>query len=211
MNINDVDEKAVAQGDMLVAIFGKQRELMEKYKDIEGDNSFLKDATIPVNIDDCKGQALLKDFFWRITEEMAEAMEAYGNREHLQEELADALHFFVEMMILAGVNPEEFTTSGNKDRLQVLFEENANAKFYGTMENLANAVISLGLAANCLKNKPWKQTQMKTDKVKFYNCLTEAFERFIGLCIRAGFNSQSLYEVYFKKNKVNQFRQESKY
>ena len=75
MNITHVEETTV-NGDKLVAIFNRQKELMTKYHDIEERSGLLQTSDCPVNLDDKKGQARLKDFAWRITEEVGEAIDA---------------------------------------------------------------------------------------------------------------------------------------
>ena len=66
-------------------------------------------------------------------------------------------------------------------------------------------------ATNTLKNKPWKQSEVPTDKVHFYEELADAFHFFIELCITAGMNAEDLARMYHRKNAVNQFRQRSNY
>lgn len=119
MNVNDVKkEDVVINGDMLQSIFDKQKSLMEKYHHIEKDNGLLQTEDCPVNMNDPKGQARLKDFAWRITEEIGEAMNCLKNKPwkqshmetdvtHYQEELIDGLHFFVELLILSGMDAED--------------------------------------------------------------------------------------------------------
>lgn len=138
MNVNDVEIKEEKNIDMLQMIFSRQKHLMEKYHHIEKKNGLLQTEDCPVNIDDNKGQARLKDFSWRITEELGEAM-------------------------------------------------------------------------NCLKNKPWKQTHMATDETHYREELIDALHFFVELFILSGMSAEDVYSMYCKKNKVNQFRQRSKY
>lgn len=104
--------------DMLTEIFLRQKELMDKYHKIESENGLLQTDKCPVDIDDPFGQARLKDFAWRITEELAEAMHVLKNRswkktwtktdrEAYTIELIDAFHFFVELCILSGIEAED--------------------------------------------------------------------------------------------------------
>lgn len=69
----------------------------------------------------------------------------------------------------------------------------------------------LGEAANCLKNKPWKNTHTKTDEAHFFEELSDAFHFFIELCIQTGMNEEDLYRIYMDKSAVNSFRQRSNY
>ncbi|MDE2098833.1 MAG: hypothetical protein KGL39_16390 [Patescibacteria group bacterium] len=123
---------------MLRIIFGRQRNLMAKYEGIEESNGLLQTHDIPVDLNSAKGQARLKDFAWRVTEELGEAM-------------------------------------------------------------------------NCLKNKPWKQSQMLTDIDHYLEEIADAFHFFVELCILSGIDAEKLYDLYFRKSEVNHFRQRSNY
>lgn len=143
MNIRDVKLASevmcdTGEKDMLRNIFQKQWELMHKYHKIEEKNKCLLSKDVPVDINSPRGQMQLKDFAWRITEELGEAM-------------------------------------------------------------------------SCLKNKPWKQTHMETDVDHYQEEIADAFHFFIELCILSGIGPDDLFNLYMKKNHVNQFRQRSKY
>ena len=104
MNITHATHEEVT-GDKLQAIFTRQKELMEKYHHIEASSGLLQTEDCPVNLDDKRGQARLKDFSWRITEEIGEALDALyveQDQTHYIEELIDGLHFLTELTILAG-------------------------------------------------------------------------------------------------------------
>lgn len=138
MNIKDVEVIEKTNGDMLEEIFEGQKKLMEKYHIIEKEIGLLQTEDVPVNLQSHLGQARLKDFAWRITEEIGEAM-------------------------------------------------------------------------SCLKNKPWKKTQMETDVTHYYEELADAFHFFVELCLLSGISAKDLHELYFKKHAVNCFRQRSEY
>jgi hypothetical protein len=222
--------------DKLSAIFHRQRSLMEKYELIEEKNGLLQTKDIPINLHDKMGQARLKDFAWRITEELAEAMEAALIHpelvDHMQEEVADALHFLTEFTILAGVTPEELFTminGGNhvlveqKDMLDHLFHwSELNLRNHRTLLNYPSALDlirvrtakftqNLGCTCNTLKNKPWKNTHMLTDINLFKKHLCATWEEFIYLCLAYDIDCARLSDLYFKKNQVNQFRIRSNY
>lgn len=69
----------------------------------------------------------------------------------------------------------------------------------------------LQLLRNTLKNKPWKQTQMMTDENKYELYMANVFQALFKFFYFTGFSKESLYEIYYKKNKVNQFRLKSRY
>lgn len=66
-------------------------------------------------------------------------------------------------------------------------------------------------AANVLKNKPWKQSEVTTDSVHYYEEIGDALHFFIELCITSGMTAEDLARIYHRKAAVNHFRQESKY
>lgn len=233
MNITDVESQEI-QGDRLSAIFSRQLELVEKYQEIEGMPEF------PFSPHSRIGQKFFKDFAWRMTEELIEAMEAfeaatYENDDselkdkhlmHAEEEIVDALHFLVENLILVGIEPKELVDSathesyGGSDRLETAYlvngfliaENNMNGDRERSIADLVMMPIyRTGLAMNCLKNKPWKQTEILTDVPRFRGYMIEAFHGFIQMCIWMGVDDQKLTDLYFKKAAVNSFRQRSKY
>lgn len=199
MNINNVTENIEVPDTfegIWKSIFAKQTELLEKYKEIEKmpDNILELD-----NINTQRGQILIKDFAWRVTEELAEAWEAKEiNEEHFKEELADALHFLVELTIIAGYNST--------------FLVNPEGALIADKDTEAWAIVyNLGLMCNTLKNKPWKQSQMLTDEPKFKEYLQKAWLALLKLLYWYMGSYNQIYLYYFKKHKVNEFRVRSKY
>lgn len=75
----------------------------------------------------------------------------------------------------------------------------------------ARAVEELYEAMNCLKNKPWKQSEVTTDTTHFYEELADALHFLVELFITSGLTARDLAAMYHKKHAVNKFRQESKY
>jgi hypothetical protein len=73
------------------------------------------------------------------------------------------------------------------------------------------AIEELTEATNTLKNKQWKQSEVPTDRVHFYEELGDALHFFIELCITAGMTADDLARIYHRKHAVNEFRQRSKY
>lgn len=212
MNINDVSDKIEIPEKIWKDIFDKQWALAIKYRDIEGMGDLLD--TLDKNIDTGKGQRWIKDFAWRITEELAEAWEAVyaldkgvelsekeSYKEHIKEEIIDGLHFLVELTQIAGYTYEFVEKC----------EAEMNGKALYKMETPWPVVYELGLLCNTLKNKPWKQTQMLTDRNKFETILRNVWQNYIQLLYMEVGNAPDIYLYYFKKQEVNKFRQRSKY
>lgn len=224
MNINDVRDSdlGITGEDKLDQIFRRQLELMQKYGPIESKIGLLVIKEVPVNIHDALGQYQLKDFAWRITEELGEALEAIRIhprlREHYDEEIADALHFLTEFTILSGMGPGDVvslqTYLGIDDKLETLyhlFGTYRGRKYQLLVTSVGFVIESLAMTCNCLKNKPWKQSQMMTDEPYFRAQVCRVWRSFIALCNRSGIDENKLTQLYFKKSEVNKFRQRSDY
>ena len=109
--------------DRLVDIFRQQKELMEQLALAD------KLPEAPIDITTKSGQRMLKELIWAMVEEMAEASYVLKNRSHkftdardvdvvhFREELADALAFFIEICVFAGIDAEglyiEYTQKHN--------------------------------------------------------------------------------------------------
>ena len=217
MNINHATVEEVT-GDKLQAIFTRQKSLMDKYHDIELKSGLLQTEDCPVNLDDKRGQARIKDFSWRVTEELGEALDAKATKDHYQEELIDGLHFLTELTILAGKDYHNILPEGtalyHNDRLEDLVE-NAKECISRSGDNLdywvSKFIENLGMMCNCLKNKPWKQSMMKTDQNAFYGRLAEVWVLYITLLVVSGMDADSIATTYLKKSQVNKFRIRSAY
>lgn len=106
-------------GDLLESIFDGQNVLMEQYHDIEARNgAYVIMPTDMGHLDDRTVQARIKHLAFCVVEELTEATGCLKNKpwkqdmiatnvEHFQEEIADALHFFVELCITAGLDAED--------------------------------------------------------------------------------------------------------
>ena len=210
MNITH-DKKEKTNKESLRAIFDRQKELMEKYHDIEFRSGLMQTEDCPVNLDDKRGQARIKDFAWRITEEIGEALDAIENESgesallHFHEELVDGLHFLTEMTILTGYNLPEYTT------LKDLIEEGSYRDCYTLNDLVSDHVMYLGMMCNCLKNKPWKQSMMKTNKENFYKHLKLVWSNYVAILTSQDLTEEEITDLYLRKSQVNQFRQRSNY
>ena len=217
MNINHAVEEKV-EGDLLKAIFDRQKSLMGKYHDIELKSGLLQTEDCPVNLDDKRGQARIKDFSWRVTEELGEALDAKFDADHYYEELIDGLHFLTELTILAGKDYDTILSQDiplySEDHLKDLVE-NAQVLIcdegYSLNYWVAHFLEQLAMMCNCLKNKPWKQSMMKTDRGAFYTRLMNAWISYITILVVSGMGADDIANIYLKKSQVNQFRQRSNY
>lgn len=267
MDIRDIKEEVTYAGNHSFSeIFRLQKVLIDHYVKIEGLPPY------PIDVNTKASQNIIKDFSARIIEELGEAFESYeimtamfhaGEPEsemvpHLQnfnEEIADALHFWLELMIFSGfevphlkkwlendwqvsfTNPDLFS---EYFKLGGFFVENAipmrsipkrmvikdadlkdeflrGGRVLGkiTLQQMKvylwEITYHLQMARNTLKNKPWKQSQMLTDLGQYENSLKKAAYALFTFLYFVGITKESAFHIYYKKNKVNEFRINSKY
>lgn len=231
MNIDDVSNASIEVPllhEVMPKIFEKQMSLITKYIEIERRNGFYKPdlnlLTKQAPIDDAQFQNWLKNTFWRTTEELAEAVEEVPDLtgkhwerwdsdhvlRHFYEEVIDATHFFVEASVYLRISPA--SCGALLVEAHQFMEKHQLAR---TADNVHTAIhhfiMAMGLAANCLKNKPWKSTHMQTDISNFQSKMTYAWHSFCMVLAMIDIDHTKLYQLYFKKNAVNQFRQKTNY
>ncbi len=255
MDTRDIKELEFPKdGNYLNEIFRLQKELLNHYTKIESLPPY------PIDLHTKESQILLKDFSARVVEELGEAMESYekamgkssphimlSGEERLNhiynfnEELGDALHFMIELMIYTGIKPESLSDNLDMYMLSCCYDNIRDYHDVTTMvldishipdtdryllrggRTLSNHVkdrmeillwrvtYHLQLARNSLKNKPWKQSEMLTDEHVYIKHTIHAFKEMLGFFSFVGMEAKDVYVVYYKKNKVNQFRIASKY
>lgn len=237
MNITHATEENVS-GDMLEAIFRRQKELLIKYHDIELRSGLMQTEDCPVNLDDKRGQARIKDYCWRVTEELGEALDAkmQDDLPHFKEELIDGLHFLTELSILSGIGVNNIIKNGvdyweeregnnwasgalwdsvvgkaYDDKLKglILLAGYLYDDFY-LEERISSFIMHIGMTCNCLKNKPWKQSNMITDKEAFYKSLGATWISYISI-LMITMDAEEICDTYLRKSQVNKFRQRSNY
>ncbi len=110
------DEQPNSVPDILCTMFAQQRKHMQTYSEME--HSTTPEPHEWGNLDGRKIQASVREFAGYTIEELYEAINLMKNKpwkqtdvptdvEKFKEELADAWHFFIELHILAGIDPEE--------------------------------------------------------------------------------------------------------
>lgn len=262
MDVRDVNVEVIYPGSSSFSdLLTLQKLLLDHYIGIEGLPQY------PIDVNTKKSQDLIKDFAGRTIEELGEGYQSYLDmidmnsrgiameklEPHLQnfnEEVADAIHFFLELMIYSGFETETVAkwlgAKPNEDLIEkglefggflvnteqqfkrfpckhVIKDKEVKDIFLQGGRKLSNDIKDeyrkllwditywLQILRNTLKNKPWKQTHMMTDVNLYESCMSNAFTAIFKFFYFAGFTKESLYEIYYKKNKVNQFRIKSKY
>lgn len=180
-------------------IYALQGELQLTY------SPYFKERIANFDINTLEDQELFKKLCWQIVEELAEAKEAIEEEldsEHFEEELIDAFNFMLELYQLYGMTPTfEWTMP---KWTQVLEDED----FAG---DLLTLIGNIGMTANCLKNREWRQSQYLVDLVVFENRLKSIWTAFVVVLYHAGLSETQVKELWSLKYQVNLFRIKSKY
>lgn len=180
-------------------IYALQGELQLMYR------PYFKERIANFDINTLEDQELFKKLCWQIVEELAEAKEAIEEEldsEHFEEELIDAFNFMLELYQLYGMTPPLDWTLPKW--AQVLEDED----FAG---DLLTLIGNIGMTANCLKNREWRQSQYMVDLVVFENRLKSIWPAFIVVLYHAGLSETQVKELWSLKYQVNLFRIKSKY
>lgn len=179
-------------------IYALQGELQLMYR------PYFKERIANFDINTLEDQELFKKLCWQIVEELTEAMEAKDKNEkdHVLEELIDAFNFMLELYQLYGMTPTFDWTLPKW--AQVLEDED----FAG---DLLTLIGNIGMTANCLKNREWRQSQYLVDLVVFENRLKSIWTAFIVVLYHAGLSETQVKELWSLKYQVNLFRIKSKY
>jgi NTP pyrophosphatase (non-canonical NTP hydrolase) len=195
MNLSDVkiDYSQYEGQDIFSVIFQKQKMLIQLYE-------------VPnVDLDVPKDQQILRVLAWCVIEEAAEALDVIwttNDPEHLKDEVADMMHFYVELLILSGIDSVDF-------RSQLLSEIEPIKMTLADVFTVFS--VHLALAINCLKNRFWRKTNLKTDQVFFLDSIKKTIPDFMSLVHQLGLTPDDLIDSYLRKNEINLFRIRSKY
>lgn len=221
---------------MLSEIFKNQQELMDQFGHIEENSGLLLAPLKKVDLHDRFHQSLIRDFAWRVTEELTEAtsqVEIDGKiSKEVKEEFMDCLHFMVELMILSGVEVSDISSDLNLhkgDQLEEVFKlvldvsDLKDSMFDGSYlsslsgERTSNLLRTLGAecykvihhlgkAVNELKNKAWKKEHRITNVEAYVSNLMDSFKYLIRVLMLVGMSPQEVFSAYLDKSTINQKR-----
>lgn len=211
----------------LESIFKRQAEFVQSLRPIYLHNGFHRHASAmpwPINVREVQEEFRL--LAWRTTEEVYEAIQVYRvsfdpdlgwhepeGEAKFREEVADALHFFVELCLAVGIASrgvifyyEGICVPMEQDALDWVFrfvgarpDDPVVMRWNLFVERLARAMM-------LLKQRPWRTDHRPTDDRRLNAAMASAFVSFIAACRRSGINAQALHDAYFNKGKVNDKR-----
>lgn len=212
--------------DRLEEIFKRQREYLATLGPIYRKNGF-PDGSMPFDLNDRHDQEQFRLLAWRITEEVYEALAAlkqYNNPEISEdlktaftEEMADVLHFLIELALVTGVSEFELitglegrvrTAECDEDMLSGLFLTIRETPAFKRIGPDYHSVLLGSLAETMMtfRQRPWRTDNRPTDRGAFVHSLAKTFIVFIISCLQNGLTADSLYEAFFLKAKINDER-----
>lgn len=200
MNVKDVPNPTITPQELTpvtiaAKIYERQMELEDKYWQIE------KRPSRYIEVNSREGQILIKDFLWRAMEEVGEAMEPpYTSDEKFNEEMADGLHFVAGLCTILNRMPQ--FQEGFRRYFELPYD------IYPELNPLESFVVASGTLGNCLKLKPWKQSDVSTDLAEFNGKLVRYVYSFLH---QWNTNLYQVYDYYWRKSEVNLFRIRSNY
>jgi hypothetical protein len=184
-------------------IYALQGELQLRFR------PYFKERIANFDINTLEDQELFKKLCWQIVEELAEAKDALEEEpddehfdEHFDEELIDAFNFTLELYHLYGMTPSFDWTL--PEWAQVLEDE-------GFAGDVLTLIGNIGMTANCLKIREWRQSQYLVDLVVFEARLKLIWTYFVIMFEHLGLSEDRVKELWSLKYQVNLFRIKSKY
>jgi hypothetical protein len=192
-----------------------QCQLAAKFWQIEADNGFDTGSTLRGNwetIQSMAGQAVIRRYAWQITEEVTEAIDKHNDFFGFAEEVSDAFHFLLELMIILRFDQDPNFVSD----IQFDWDQYRNGElpspWYDSWERgFLRFIRDLGMTMNLLKNRPWRLDSRDTDEGAFKFQIKNCFKQFLIACQTAAVTYPRLWDAYEKKLLVNIDRSEGKY
>jgi len=203
MNTNDFQPLEYNPDNCWKIMFDKQKEVFKKYLEVEKSDWNEEDFSV-----DClQDQELLKEFAWRIVEELTEMTEDIEHKDHYLEELVDSMNFLIELMIIYGWDKPFY------DWQHVPYAHFDKTKLSAdhVIVSIYSVIEAVGQAMNLLKNRKWKEQHYLVDLYKFEPRLKKIFTSFNLLVNELGVTEKMLFEVWSQKLQVNAMRLETKY
>lgn len=179
------------------------------YEKIEGIDNW---NDYDFSIDCCEDQNKFKDMIQiRFIEELTEASCSLKEKEeeHFWEEIGDSLNFFLSSYLILNVdlkklpNPEKLL---NKEKVK---KQRPSFKFFSL--EAYSIIEKVGYLCNLLKNRPWAQSNYLVSIVDFEERLNDLWISFWSFLGKLKITKEDVFEIFYKKYKVNEYRMKTGY
>ena len=219
-------------GDMMTM----QKQLAIKYELTEKNNGFMVvDPSSWGNIDDSYVQARIKALYGYACEEFAEALQELDflqtndvspldlynqlRGKSFRVELIDALHFIIELMLVADCSPtfiqqshaffsvHDVSNSIDDEVGEYRIMDGSPSHYIQIRVKISQVIQRLGMVCHTLKNKPWKTTVTPTSIEELSQSIREAWSNIAELFVYVGLTIEDIFNLYCGKNEINRERQ----
>ena len=181
-------------------LFKKAKDQFLDYEKIEGIEDWDK---YDFSIDCAEDQAKFKDMLQiRFIEELTEASISLPEPDdHFWEEIGDSLNFFLSAYIMAFDDLSKFPTPelGNGNKHKPVSLDEFSLKAYPVIEKV-------GFLCNLLKNRPWAQSNYLVSLLDFQERSEDLWLSFWKFMKDLGLSPEDVFELFYRKYMVNQFR-----
>ena len=197
--VTTTNNAPVLRGPMPGSQADFQASLMEKLAPVELELGYTP-PQIPLDFSQRAHQDWFRLMSWYLTEEIVETLTA--KPEEVSGELADCLHFAIELCILAGI-------TGEKARGQLWAADQMNL-FADFLEahTLQDVLVDLGKAVNLMKAKHWKRNPQPTDAETVQLHLHNMLYKLIRVIRGHDLEPET---IYMAKHKTNEDRIQARY
>lgn len=135
--------------------------------------------------------------------------------ENLEDVMAFGIHMILEMDSVSSMFKNyrliSETIEAKTSEYIMGFKEMSSNLHTDEKDILFQIVYILNLARNTLKNRTWKQSPVMTKELEFQDRLVEAFYYYMGFLSIMGFTPMDIYRLYFKKERLNEWRCKTNY
>ncbi len=181
-------------------LFKKAKDQFLDYEKIEGIEDWDK---YDFSIDCAEDQAKFKDMIQiRFIEELTEASISLPEPDdHFWEEIGDSLNFFLSAYIMAfdDLNKFPIPELGNGNKHKPVSLDEFSLKAYPVIEKV-------GFLCNLLKNRPWAQSNYLVSLLDFQERSEDLWLSFWKFMKDLDLSPEDVFELFYRKYMVNQFR-----
>jgi dUTPase len=203
------EPKPLSPDDRLSLIYAGQHELLTHFNSIERTTIGLGDVGTTLNLQTYSGQARLRDFIGRVSEEIGEVVRCETPAD-LLEEIVDVLSFLIEIfhMIQVDVDALAHPCGMHHDSLVCVYSRAQDRVLTGHFPvavdmHWETLLIQLWIWAHELKAKPWKLQPKITDERFFRERAGLIFNSFIACCYCESITDEELFNAYQRKHAIN--------
>lgn len=209
--MNTTEVKYNGEIDSFKTLFKMAKKQFLTYEKIEGIPNW-KDYDF--SIDCSEDQMKFKDMLQiRFIEELTEASVSMREMDesHFWEEIGDSLNFFLSAYIMLGQDLNKLPSPENFIYKGWWFIKSKPSSLKSFSKLVYPIIEDVGSLCNLLKNRPWTQSNFLVSMEDFNERLLILWENYWKMLGKLYLTKEDIFEMFFKKVKVNEFRMQTGY